>query len=55
LRYVVPKARGPFEAALGENGETGVINGEYLKVAIVTQNQGGDFIQLNNCAALGSG
>jgi hypothetical protein len=55
LRYLVPKPRGPFAAVGGENGETGVINGEYLKVAIVGQNQGSDFIQPNNCATLAGG
>jgi hypothetical protein len=53
--YLITEGLGSFEATLGENGETGVINGEYLHVAIVGQSQGGDFIQPNNCVALAGG
>ncbi len=50
LRYLVPESLGSFKAAIGENGETGVINGEYIKIAIMGQSQSSDFIQSNNCA-----
>jgi len=50
LRYLVTESYGPFEAAVSENSETGVINCKYIKVAIMGQGQCGDFIQPNNCA-----